>query len=230
MKWVGLPYPVSNLTGRARAAPRQLGVQEHAGSNGQAVISGSGKVEQVAPQPAQGRPPPQGREPAVRQPVAASVTAGLAEDHGHDRPVRLVRRGRDDPGGAGQPDFYHLVIDPGAISGIKPRFQRVPRPKVDPGGMIEMRMEDVKGRFIFDNGIVKMLDVGFKFHDAPVKFAQRHGRRQGQRCSSSSRSPTCGRRTSGSTAGSATRCRRSWPTSPAGSTRGRPSGSTATSS
>ena len=31
MKWVGLPYPVSNLTGRARAAPRQLGVQEHAG-------------------------------------------------------------------------------------------------------------------------------------------------------------------------------------------------------
>ena len=35
-----------------------------------------------------------------------------------------------------------------------------------------MRMEDVKGRFIFDNGIVKMIDVGFQFHDAPVKFAR----------------------------------------------------------
>ena len=32
-------------------------------------------------------------------------------------------------------------------------------------------MEDVTGRFVFDNGPVDMHDVGFRFHDAPVQFA-----------------------------------------------------------
>jgi hypothetical protein len=72
----------------------------------------------------------------------------------------------------GQPDYYHLVIDPGATTGIRPRFQRLPRPGVDPGAMIEMRMEDVHGRFIFNNGTVLMSDVSFQFHDAPVNFAR----------------------------------------------------------
>jgi hypothetical protein len=71
-----------------------------------------------------------------------------------------------------QPDRYHLEIDPGPATGIRPRFARVPRPRIDPGGTIEMRMEDVKGRFIFDNGTVWMNAVGFQFHDAPVQFAR----------------------------------------------------------
>ena len=100
MKWVGLPYPVSNLKGDLELHPDNWVFKNMRGTNGQAVISDSGELNSL-PQPAQGGPPRQGREPAVRQPVAASVTAGLAEDHGHDRPVRLVRRGRDDPGRPG---------------------------------------------------------------------------------------------------------------------------------
>jgi len=173
MKWVGLPYPVSNLTGDLELHPDNWVFKNMRGSNGQAVIMGSGKVEQLAPNQLKvdlrlkGESLPFDNQLRQALPPAWQKTMATIDPYGScdvDATIRVA---------PGQPDFYHLVIDPGAISGIKPRFHRVPRPKVDPGGMIEMRMEDVKGRFIFDNGIVKMLDVGFKFHDAPVKFA--HG-------------------------------------------------------
>ena len=49
-------------------------------------------------------------------------------------------------------------------------IDRTPLPGVDQGGTIELKMENVRGRFDFDNGKVKMSDVTFLFHDAPVQF------------------------------------------------------------
>ncbi|HEX3450944.1 MAG TPA: AsmA-like C-terminal region-containing protein, partial [Isosphaeraceae bacterium] len=43
---------------------------------------------------------------------------------------------------------------------------------IDPGGMIELPMEDIHGRFVFDDGKVTMNDVNFKFRGAPVKFSR----------------------------------------------------------
>ena len=56
---------------------------------------------------------------------------------------------------------------------------RSPQPKhLDPGGLIELRMDDVHGRFVFDNGVVTMNDVSVKFRGAPVRFDQRDGLRR----------------------------------------------------
>ena len=71
----------------------------------------------------------------------------------------------------GKPDLYHLVIDPGPSTGIHLKFSPVAQPGVEPGGDFDLRMEDVKGRFFFDNGTVTMHDVGFLFYGAPVEFA-----------------------------------------------------------
>jgi hypothetical protein len=43
----------------------------------------------------------------------------------------------------------------------------------DPGDTVELRLDDVHGRFVFDNGIVKMNDVMVQFRGAPVRFS--HG-------------------------------------------------------
>ena len=47
---------------------------------------------------------------------------------------------------------------------------RSPQPKhLDPGGPVELRMDNVHGRFFFDNGVVTMNDVGVQFGGAPVR-------------------------------------------------------------
>jgi hypothetical protein len=172
MRWVGLPYPVSNLTGHLELHPDNWVFKDMQGYNGQALIMGSGKVAQIAPNQLQvdlrlkGQSLPFDRQLRDALPPAWNKTWALLEPYGScnvDATIHVA---------PGQPDYYHLVIDPGPTTGIRPRFQRLPRPGVDPGGTVEMRMEDVHGRFIFNNGMVLMNDVGFQFHDAPVNFAR----------------------------------------------------------
>ncbi len=62
------------------------------------------------------------------------------------------------------------MIDPRPDTSIRLEFSRAPKPGIDPGGTFNLAMEDVKGRFIYDNGTVTMRDVGFRFHGAPVQF------------------------------------------------------------
>jgi hypothetical protein len=172
MRWVGLPYPISNLTGHLGLHPDHWDFKDMRGSNGQAVIMGSGKVEQVAINQLKvdlqlrGESLPFDKQLHDALPPAWNKTWDMLEPYGScnvDARIRVA---------PGQPDYYHLVIDPGATTGIRPQFQRLPRPGIDPGGKIEMRMEDVHGRFVFNNGTVLMNDVGFQFHDAPVSFAR----------------------------------------------------------
>ena len=48
---------------------------------------------------------------------------------------------------------------------------RSPQPGIDPGGTFELPMDDVHGRFVFDNGVVTMNDVNFKFRGGAVRFS-----------------------------------------------------------
>src|SRR5262249_3455663 len=45
IRWDGMPYPVSNLTGKLELHPNRWTFTDMRGSNGQAVITGSGSVE-----------------------------------------------------------------------------------------------------------------------------------------------------------------------------------------
>src|SRR5262249_18795437 len=49
MVWTGLPYPVNNLTGRLKIHPNLWQFENMRGGNGQAEITGSGRVEKVGP-------------------------------------------------------------------------------------------------------------------------------------------------------------------------------------
>ena len=66
----------------------------------------------------------------------------------------------------------HIVIVPRPESNARLEVTRSPQPGIDPGGTIELPMEDIHGRFVFDDGKVTMHDVNFKFRGAPVKFSR----------------------------------------------------------
>jgi hypothetical protein len=63
------------------------------------------------------------------------------------------------------------VIDPRPESTVRLLVVRSPMPKhLDPGGVVELRMDDVRGRFVFDDGVVSMNDVSVQFRGAPVRL------------------------------------------------------------
>src|SRR5262249_12467693 len=72
-----------------------------------------------------------------------------------------------------RPDRTHIEIVPRPESNVRLEVTRSPLPGFDPGGTIELRMEDVRGRFVFHNGTVNMSDVHVQFRGAPVQFS--HG-------------------------------------------------------
>ena len=72
----------------------------------------------------------------------------------------------------GQPDSYHLEVTPQQETGILLKVDRTARPGPEALPPLELRMDDVTGRFVFDNGTVSMQDVGFLFHGSPVRFAR----------------------------------------------------------
>lgn len=170
--WAGMPYPVNNLTGRLEIHPERWIFKNMRGRNGQAEITGSGDVRKVGPgkndlnvdlhlkavklpfdEELRGALPPAWQKSwATLDPFGSSSV---------DATIKVL---------AGQEPRYHLVIVPGPASGVRLHYSRPPNPGVDPGGTFELRMEDVTGTFVFDNGPVEMSNVGFRFHGAPVRF------------------------------------------------------------
>ncbi|MGE3819206.1 MAG: AsmA-like C-terminal region-containing protein, partial [Isosphaeraceae bacterium] len=171
--WVGLPYPVNNLTGRLELHPDVWEFKNMRGTNALAVVTGSGRVEKVpdpGPEPKfkidlrikaeklsfddqlrQALPPAWNKSWAILDPTGSSDV---------DATIKIA---------PGQPDSYVLVITPLPATDVKLSYSRAPKPG-DPGGDFELRMEDVTGRFVFNNGPVDMSDVTFRFHGAPVRF------------------------------------------------------------
>ncbi len=173
MTWDDMPYPVTNLTGRLKLHPDLWEFEGMRGGNGQAVLTGSGRVQKL---------------PGPRNPLKVDLHLN-AEKLPFDDQLRgaLPQAWRKtweilDPTGScdveatiavdpSAADKSVLKIVPRPATGVRLHYSRSPRPGVDPGGTFELRMEDVSGLFVFENGPVQMKDVGFRFHGAPVRFA-----------------------------------------------------------
>jgi hypothetical protein len=175
--WAGLPYPVRNLTGRLDLHPEVWEFKNMRGTNGQAVISGSGRVQKLdGPNQANGEPPlkidlriqaenlPFNDDLRKALQPAWQKTWSIINPIGASDVDALIRV---EPG---RPEINHISITPRPESLVRLEIQRTPQPGIDPGGTLELRMENVLGRFDFDNGKVAMHDVNFLFHGAPVQF------------------------------------------------------------
>ena len=182
--WADLPYPIRNLSGRLKLHPDLWEFENMRGRNGEEVITGNGRVQKLDEPDLPGGEPPlkidlriqaenlpfsdqlrKALQPAWQKTWAIINPTGASDV---DATIHIAPR---------RPDVTHITISPRAESAVR---LVVPRP-ADPGagagsasgqpGVIELRMENARGRFEFDNGKVAMHDVNFFFHGAPVQFA-----------------------------------------------------------
>jgi len=173
--WEGLPYPVNNLTGRLKIHPDVWEFENMRGVNGQAEITGGGRVEKVGGTAG---------KPALKVDLRLSATKLPFDDQLRDALPPAWRKswaalnptGSSDVGAAikvepGRHDRYVLEVAPRPATGVTLRYTRAPTPG-DSGGTFDLPMDHVTGRFVFDNGPVDMRDVGFRFHGAAVRFAR----------------------------------------------------------
>jgi AsmA-like C-terminal region len=186
--WEGLPYPIRNLTGRLEIHPDHWVFTKMRGSNGKAKIKASGSVEKLD----EGRVPPslaRSNDPLKMLKIDVKLEAQDLPFSGELKDALPAAWKKSwptiNPSGScdveaevhvapGQPDHTHIVIMPQRESNVRLEVTRTPQPGIDPGGTIELPMENVRGRFVFDDGEVAMNDVNFKFRGAPVTFS--HGK------------------------------------------------------
>jgi hypothetical protein len=179
MTWVGLPYPIRDLKGRLEIHPESWTFKNMRGSNGLAKIWASGSVVKTSENKL-----PNGDYPlkidvkliAENLPFSGELKDSLPAAWKKSWPT-INPSGSCDVDAEvhmapGQPDHTHIVIVPRPESNVRLEVMRSPQPPLDAGGMIQLPMEDVHGRFVFDDGKVTMQDVNFRFRGAPVKFSR----------------------------------------------------------
>jgi hypothetical protein len=175
--WTGLPYTVRNLTGRLELHPDLWIFKDMRGRNGQALIMGNGRVEKLP-----GALLPNGEPPLKIDLQIQAQNLPFNDDLRKSlQPAWQKTWSIINPTGSsdvdtvihvepGRPDVNHISIVPRPNSNVRLVVYRTPLPGVDQGGSFELRMENVGGRFEFDNGKVTMRDGHFYFHGAPVRF------------------------------------------------------------
>jgi hypothetical protein len=174
IRWIGMPYPINNLTGRLEIHPDRWKFAGMRGTNGQAVIKGAGLVEKLGG--------------TNKHPVLKVDLDIQAEKLPFDDQLRAALppawqktwRYLDPTGSSdvdakirirpGVKDRYVLTVTPRPATGVRLHCERDPKPGGDPGGETILRMEDVTGRFVYNDGPVDMKDVGFRFLGTPVQF------------------------------------------------------------
>ena len=172
--WVGMPYPINDLKGRLVLHPDVWEFQNMRGAHDQAEIRGSGKVVKL--------PGPGDRLNvdlhlnAEKLPFDENLRRALPQAWRKSWEY-LKPRGSSDVDATihdhyGKRPSYYLVITPRPATDVRLSYSRPAKPGIDSGGTFELRLEDVSGRFVFNNGPVDMSDVGFTFHGAPVQFAR----------------------------------------------------------
>ncbi len=184
--WDGLKYPVMNMEGRLEIHPDRWIFKDMRGNNGQAAIRASGEVNHL-------KLPPGGKvDPKNRDNFKVDVRL-QAQNIPFDQQLRdalptpwRVTWATLNPTGAsdidatihvtpGEPERDRVVIVPRKQTGVKLRFNPLVGAERSPAGPIELRMDDVGGTFVYDTATsppTTMTDVEFKFHQAPVRFAQ----------------------------------------------------------
>jgi len=173
IKWDGLPYPVSNMQGKLELHPDEWIFTDVSGRNGQAVISGSGRVKKL---------PGEGERLKIDLDLQAENL--FFDQQLHDALPPAWRKSWDtlNPYGSsrveakihlnpGEPDQYRLVIEPKPETTVNLTFGPPTRPgEKEAADLFTLRMENVTGRFVSVNGTVNMEDVGFSFYGSPVQF------------------------------------------------------------
>lgn len=172
--WVGLPYPITDLTGRLELHPHSWVFKNMRGRNALAVITGEGQVEQVARRKLKtelhlrGENLPFSDELRVALPQAWQRTWATLRPSGASTVDAQIRV---EPDGTAH---HHLVIVPERETRVELLLPRMPAPGVAAGEMFDMPpMERIEGTFVFDDGTVTMNDVRFQFLRSPARFA--HG-------------------------------------------------------
>jgi hypothetical protein len=183
--WDRLPYTIRDLKGRLEVHPDLWVFKNMEGSHGQAKIRASGSVQKL-PQPklANGDDPlkiavsleaenlPFGLELKDALPLAWKKSWPTINPSGASDVVATVHVAPDEVDHTHAVNHTHVEIVPRPESNARLEVTRSPQPGIDPGGLIELPMEDIHGRFVFDDGRVTMHDVNFKFRGAPVKFSK----------------------------------------------------------
>ncbi len=176
--WTGLPYPIRNLTGQLALHPDLWEFKNMRGGNGQAIIKGNGRVQKlVGPNLPNSEPPLkidlqiQAQNLPFNDDLRKSLQLAWQKTWSIINPTGASDVDATIHVEAGRPDSNHISIVPLRDSNVRLVIPRTPQPGFDRGGTFELRMENVHGRFDFDNGKVAMNDVNFHFHGAPVQFA-----------------------------------------------------------
>ena len=183
--WEHLPYPIRDLKGRLEIHPERWVFKDMCGSNGLAKIAVGGSVEKLrGPKLANGEDPlkidvtleaqnlPFSGELKDSLPAAWKKTWPTLNPSGSCDVEAQVHVAPGQPDRTQTVNHTHIVIVPRPESNVRLEVIRSPQPGIDPGGLIELPMENVHGRFVFDDGKVTMQDVGFKFRGAPVTFSR----------------------------------------------------------
>ncbi len=174
IKWKGLPYPVNNLTGRLEIHPDLWEFKNMRGVNGQAEITGSGRVEKVNAATVGPRYKVALQLQACKLPFDDQLREALPPAWQKSWAI-LNPNGSSDVRAfinvePSKPDSYVLEVIPRPATGVTLQYSREPKPGVDAGGVFNLPMEHVTGRFVFRNGPVDMENVAFTFYNAPVRF------------------------------------------------------------
>ncbi len=171
--WEGLKYPVRDLTGHLEIHPTSWIFTQMRGAHGQATITGDGRVDRL------------GKD---QYKVGIHINADniLFESQLRDALQDAWKKTWDtlNPTGAsdvdvainlepGKPERYHLEISPRPQTNLRLKFTGMAIDGV-PGASreVEMPMEEVTGRFVYDDGKVVMTDGAFSFRNSPVRFRQ----------------------------------------------------------
>jgi hypothetical protein len=177
--WAGLPYPIRNLKGRLEVHPDRWVFNNMRGENGKATIKVSGSVEKLHQLKRTDRKAPlkiDAKLEAHDLPFNEELKDALPSAWRKSWPT-INPSGSSDVEAEvhvvpGQPDHTHIVIVPRPESNVRLEVNRAPQTDLDPGGTIKLPMEDVRGRFVFDDGKVTMNDVTFTFRGEPVTFSR----------------------------------------------------------
>ncbi len=174
--WEGLKYPVMNLTGQLEIHPGHWIFRRMRGNNGQATITANGEVTEVR----KGQLKIGLKLEADNLPFDQQLRDALVPKPWQLTWATLNPTGASDVAATiaiepGRPDRNRIEITPRKQAGVTLRFNPLQAPGAPPVRPLEMRMDDVTGRFVFDTATVPpttMTNVGFKFHMAPVRFAR----------------------------------------------------------
>jgi hypothetical protein len=176
IRWDGLPYPVRLRSGKLGVHPDHCTFQDVLGSNGEAQIAASGRVDVLGA----GRYAADvllsadrlrfDRQLRDALPQEWQSTWRLLSPRGYSRLESHVRSGYADPK---RPDltWLRLRVGQGDEASLKLVLTPAPGTPAGPGGRIELpTMQDVRGTFVYDNGLVTLTDVDFNFREAPVRI------------------------------------------------------------